>query len=144
VHHARQYIRGHVVPLHDDLGRQGGDLCAHRDGAIYFLDFFLRRRSSANYEYLIRPRLARERAARRLVPPRIPVPLLASGRRRRSVAVQQRLKYFKYFALKNMKIDFAVSVIRGFVWAISQGFYYPFAICKVDTLPALFETYRYP
>ena len=41
-----------------------------------------------------------------------------------------------------MKIDFAVSVIRGFVWAISQGFYYPFAICKVDTLPALFETYR--
>jgi hypothetical protein len=40
-----------------------------------------------------------------------------------------------------MEIDVAVSVIRGFVWAISQGFYYPFAICKVDTLPALFETY---
>jgi hypothetical protein len=47
----------------------------------------------------------------------------------------------KCFALKNMEIDVAVSVLRGFVWAISQGFYYPFAICKVDTLPALFETY---
>jgi hypothetical protein len=50
-------------------------------------------------------------------------------------------KYFNYFEQKNLEIDVAVSVIRGFVWAISQGFYYAFAICKVDTLPALFATY---